>query len=122
MIGKRRSGAVAAISELIQIDLSSLLLLIGTGIIAGSIALVIGMQMAQFFPRLMKEVNYLKLNCCIILFITGAVLVLSGPLGLLVLAASTAIGLVAHLSKVRKMHLMGVLIVPTALWFLGVTG
>ena len=118
-IGKRRSGAVAAISELMKVDVATVSILLGAGLVAGAIALVIGAKLADFFPKVISSFNYTKMNLGIIGFIILMTIYMSGPLGLIVLAAATSIGLLAHNSKTHKMHLMGVLIVPTALWFLG---
>jgi len=118
-IGKRRSGAVAAISELLTVDLEAVLLLLSAGLLAGVLSLVIGAKLADIFPKYLHRINYQKLNFGIIGFIILMTIYMSGFLGLLVLGVATSIGLVAHNSKTHKMHLMGVLIVPTALWFLG---
>lgn len=119
-IGKRRSGAVAAISELMTVDLDAVLILLSAGLLAGTISLIMGAKLADVFPRYLHRFNYQKLNFGIIAFILLMTIYMSGSLGLVVLAVATSIGLVAHNSKTHKMHLMGVLIVPTALWFLGV--
>lgn len=118
-LGKTRSGAIAGIAEMIDIDLQKMLLLLGGGLLAGGVAFILGLKMARVFPEWMRNVDYGRLNLTVICLMLLIVFFLSGPAGLLVLAAATAIGLVAQLAKVKKMHLMGVLIVPTAMWFLG---
>jgi len=118
-LGKTRSGAIAGIAQMIDITVPKMLLLLGGGLLAGGISFVIGLKMASLFPNWMRKVDYKKLNLGVMGLIVTIVFWISGPLGLLVLGTATSVGLVAHLTKVRKMHLMGVLIVPTALWFLG---
>lgn len=53
--------------------------------------------------------------------LTAVVLLLSGPLGLLVLACSTTVGLLPMALGVRRVHLTGALIVPVLLLRLGFT-
>lgn len=118
-LGKTRSGAIAGIAQMIEIDVPKMLLLLGGGLVAGGIAFGIGLKMACVFPQWMQRVDYRKLNLGVMALIISIVFWISGPTGLLVLGVATCIGMVAHLTKVRKMHLMGVLIIPTALWFLG---
>ena len=118
-IGKKRSGAVAAISELMTVDLDSVLVLLSAGLLAGVLSLIIGAKLADIFPKYLHKFDYQRINMGIITFIILMTIYMSGVLGLVVLGVAAAIGLVAHNSKAHKMHLMGVLILPTALWFLG---
>ncbi|MFH1786128.1 MAG: tripartite tricarboxylate transporter permease [archaeon] len=118
-IGKTRSGAVAGISRLIGIDMQSTLLLIGAALLAGGISLAVGMKMAVVFPKAIRRIDYTKLNAAVATGVFLIVAALSGLFGIAVLLTATALGLAAHFAGVRKMHLMGALIVPAALWFLG---
>ncbi|MFC1455128.1 tripartite tricarboxylate transporter permease [Candidatus Undinarchaeota archaeon] len=118
-IGKTRSGTVAGISRLIELNMNSMFYLVGAGLIAGGIALILGMKMAMTFPKMIRRISYSKLNMAVIILVAGIVALLSGFWGLAVLAISSCVGLVAHNLGVRKMHLMGVLILPTIMWFSG---
>ena len=119
-IHKTRSGVVNAISEIFpDFGFRELLILISCGVLTAGIAFYVGIRLSKIFPNLVRKLDYKKLNCCVAAFIIGLVFLLSGFYGLLVLLVSTLIGLVPHFYNARKMHLMGVLIVPTALWFLG---
>jgi len=118
-IGKKRSGAVATISELMKVDLETTVLLLSAGLLAGVLSLFVGSHLADALPKYLYRINYQKLNIGIIAFIILMTAYMSGMLGLLILAVSASIGLTAHYSSTHKMHLMGVLIIPTSLWFLG---
>lgn len=120
-IGKTRSGIVAAISELIAgFDLRHLILLVAVAVFAGGLAFLFGLRLARIFPNLLRKFNYRKLSFVMAAFMVTLVAILSGFYGVLILATATAIGVLPKFLRVGQMHLMGVLIVPTALWFLGI--
>ncbi len=120
-IGKTRSGIVAAISELIvDFELRHLLSLMAVAVLAGGLAFLAGLRIARVFPNFLRRFDYRKTSFAVAVFMVGLVALLSGFYGLLVLLVSASIGVLPRFLRVSQMHLMGVLIVPTALWFLGV--
>ncbi|MBD3202883.1 hypothetical protein GF327_01200 [Candidatus Woesearchaeota archaeon] len=70
------------------------------------------------FSKLIVKVNYKMLVVSIIIFIFAMSLFLNGPIGILVLFTSTAIGLIAPLKNIGRNHAMGCLILPVILYFL----
>ena len=119
-IGKKRSGIVSAISDILpHFSRTDFIVLISAALFAGCVSFFIGIRLARTAPVLLRKIDYRLLSVCVLFFISALALSLSGIPGFLVLLSSTAIGLLAHLLGVRKMHLMGVLIVPAALYFLG---
>jgi len=119
-IQKTRSGIVAAISGLITgFELRHLILLVSVAIFSGGLAFLFGLRLARIFPNILRRFNYQKMSIIVAAFMVALVAALSGFYGLVVLATATAIGVLPKFLRVSQMHLMGVLIVPTALWFLG---
>jgi len=119
-LGKKRSGIVSAISEILpHFSQSEFLILISAALFAGSVSFFIGIWLSRAAPAFLRKIDYRLLSLCVLLFVSILAFSLSGLAGFFVLLSSTAIGLLAHLVGVRKMHLMGVLIFPAALYFLG---
>lgn len=120
VIGRPRSGAVAAAQEIMggAIALCDFALFLAVICVAGAasypLTLAIGSSAAGLFSRL----DYRLLNRCVLAFLAALCLLLTGGPGLAIFITATAIGLAAHLAEVRKTCLMGVLLVPCILYFL----
>jgi putative membrane protein len=118
VLGKARNGALAVMSELVDVSANDLWLLGGVALAAGIIAAVVALASAKGFSELVERVNYPLLSASILLFLVILCFVLSGWKGLAVLAASTALGLLAPWLKVSRAHAMGCLLVPTLSYYL----
>jgi putative membrane protein len=84
-------------------------------------ALVSHIALMQLRSRLKAGTNRLcskRLSICAALFVCGLVAFLTGMRGMLLLSASCSLGLVPPMIGVRRIHLMGCLLVPIALSFL----
>lgn len=118
-IEKSRSGAVVAISKLIQdISLNELTLFLSATLLVAGISTIITLQLSKVFISLIEKINYNLLCLLTTIFITLLVIILTGPLGLLVLITSTALGILPQLNGTGRNHLMGCLLVPVILFFL----
>jgi putative membrane protein len=118
-INKARNGAVIVVSKLIgELTGNILLLYIAVALITGSIAVFLTLRISKIFSKIIIKVNYKVLVIGILSFITLLTFYFSGWIGLLVLATSTSIGLIASLYGIGKNHLMGCLIIPVILYFI----
>jgi len=115
-LGKAKDGSIVVISRLLEIDQRTFSLLLFSYLAAGALAVPLVILCSRIFCRLMSKVNYAHLVSGIIISIVGMCLLLSGPLGLLILLTSTAIGLVAPLSGTARSHAMGCLILPVIMY------
>ncbi len=118
-IGKTRTGASAAIKEILQVITSkNLTIIIITIIFSAIIAFVIGVHLAKIFSNILNRVNYKTLTLITILILLAINLIFSNPVGLLVLITSASLGIFTSLSNSRKINLMGSLIIPSILYYL----
>ena len=117
-IGKARNGAMIAVAQIIPMDKTSLIIFLISALIAGSIAAVIALIISKAFARIISKLNYKLLCLAVIIFIAAAAFLLSGVLGLLILAIATSIGLVPNILKIKRSHAMGCLLLPVILWFI----
>ena len=121
---KPRSGTAIAVNELLTVRqweatlppqaLAYLLMgLIVATLVAYPATCGLARLCAVWFPKL----DYPRLLKGIVAGLTLLVFAFSGPLGLLVLAVATSVGLVAPLAGVRRSHAMGVLLLPIMVRF-----
>ncbi|MGL6298109.1 MAG: tripartite tricarboxylate transporter permease, partial [Methanobacteriaceae archaeon] len=126
LIGNPRSGIAVYMSYLItDLTLYHLLIFICASLIAVSISLMINLKLGDIFSNIMQKVDYKKLSITVIILMIVIfyifVFVYSAPFWYLtlVLIASTALGLLPHYLGANKSHLMGVLIVPAMIIYMG---
>jgi putative membrane protein len=117
-IQKARNGAVAVVLEMIKsINFGQLVILLMVALISGAIAAYLALKISKIFAKYIVKVNYKLLCLCINAFITLIALIFGNFLGLLILAISTAIGLIAPLVNVKRSSAMGCLLLPVILYF-----
>jgi putative membrane protein len=119
VLGRTRTGAAVAISEIIpEISLSNLFTIIITIIISGFLAFFIAINISKTFAKHISKINYQYLSYFILLALFTITLIFSNFLGIIVFITSTALGIFTILSGVRRINLMGVLLIPTILFYL----
>jgi len=113
IINKPRSGTAIIVGKLLEsVNLQNLAVICITALIAGSISVFLSILFARIFAKNIEKIDYTRLNFAVLLILTILSIVLSGWPSLIVLITATSIGLVAISSGVRKMHMMGCLIIP----------
>lgn len=120
LIGKTRSGAAAAIKQVMDIGLNDVLLLVFLALFVGVLAFAGSLATAKVFWRLLRKVEYKKLSLGVIVLLVGLSFALTGLNGLLVLVLSSAIGQLAPRWGLKRSLNMGVLMVPTMVYYFGV--
>lgn len=119
IINKTRTGSAVAINKLMpsltQTDLITLLIF---SFISGLIAFFIALFISKFFSSNINKINYRFLSITIIGFLTILTIFFTGIMGLLILIASTALGIFAIKSAIRRINLMGVLLIPTIIFYI----
>jgi len=118
-IEKGRNGAIVVVGQIMgKIGKQELLLLVAAVLIALGIGTYLTLVLTKGFAKLMTKINYKKLCMCIIIFITGLVVVLTGWTGLLIYLTATSLGLLPPLKNVGRSHMMGCLLLPIILFLL----
>ena len=128
VILKSRSGAMKAVEGLIANNLtewepltnvplamSSLLL---SALVAAFVSVPLALFFGKVFAKYCSKLNYTLLVRTVIIFLLAMIILFSGVLGLVILAIATCIGMIPPLIGVKRVHLMGCLIVPVILFFL----
>jgi len=120
-IMRPRSGAAVAVEKLIQnFGFNELLLLLGVAMIATGLSAILLLKTVRGMISLLERVNYRKLTLSIIMFLIILTIIFTGPLGLLVLGVSTAIGLLPPLFGTKRSLCMGSLMLPLIMFYSGI--
>lgn len=118
ILDKARNGAVVAVSQIVDnFTLNNLILMLGVTLVVGGIATLLTIKISKVFSTLISKVNYKLLCISIIILIVSLVAIISGPIGILILAVSTFIGIIPAELGIGRNHLMGCLLLPVILFF-----
>ena len=118
-INNPRSGVATIIGKIMSINLNTLLLLVGVTSFIAFIATFLHIKIGRIAMRFVERINYGFLSFLSLMFVLVLVLYFTGLFGLYMAILSTVIGTIPILSSISRTHCMGVLIVPTILYFLG---
>lgn len=118
-LDKPRNGAIVVVKELIkEITFNDLWIFLAVAVMAGCAAMVLTLYLSKKFSHYITKVNYQKLCVGIIILVGLMVLLLSGIYGFILMAVSTAVGLLPPLAGVKRSINMGSLLLPVILMFL----
>ncbi|RMD57596.1 hypothetical protein D6825_03580 [Candidatus Woesearchaeota archaeon] len=116
-VGATRNGAIVAIESLVgMVDARAFVVLLACALLGASVSSIFVVWFSRFYSRLIEFVSIKWLSFAVILLLVFSSLVISGPLGVLVLFAGSAIGLLAPSCGVSRSNCMGCLLVPTLLF------
>lgn len=119
-ISKTRSGAAAAIQELGGMaGTADLLFVVAVSLFSCFIACLITLWIGRRSASVLAGADYRKVNLSVFMLVLALIAVVCGPVGLLIAALATAVGASCAVLRVRRMYLMGFLMLPTILYFSG---
>lgn len=121
LIGNPRSGIANAVGSIVTVDFNFVISCILLIIASAGIGAYLTLKMSRTALFWMRKINYRNLCLYVMAFLIGMVVLLTGIEGLAVLGVSTAVGLYTNLSGVRRSHAMGCLMLPTILFFAGIS-
>lgn len=118
-IQKTRTGTSAAILTLLSpISINQLFLIIIVIITSICLAYFIGTKIVSPLIKLYNLFPYSKISIATICFVIIINIIFSNSLGLVILASGTMIGIICQKLKVRKIQMMGALLLSTLLYYL----
>ncbi|HEY0196386.1 MAG TPA: tripartite tricarboxylate transporter permease [Methanobacterium sp.] len=127
LIGNPRSGIAVYVDKLIEVfNYQHLLLYIFVSITAVSFSLILCLKLGDMVGEFIQHLDYNKLSWLVIIFMSCIVMIftLMEHANLLfvslVYGTSVALGLLPHYLGLNKSNLMGVLIVPAIVIYVGI--
>ena len=128
VIGKARNGTLKVVQSMLSPEIwknpvsppSMLFILLFSVTIAAALSYPLTIFFGDVFLKRVEKVDYRSISSYIMVFLLILCLIMAGPVGLYVSAVATMIGLIPPLIGINRVHLMGFLIMPTILYFMGV--
>ena len=118
-IERKRTGMAVALNEILQtLTLNHLAIILITITLTGIISFHLTLFLGKFFAKNIHKISYTKISISILIFLSLIVLTFSGPFGFFLYLISTATGIYGILTGVRRINLMGALVLPITLWYL----
>lgn len=120
-LGKTRSGASWTLSQMVEsLTFYDVLLISFTCLFAASVAAIVTLRLGRTIITRLQGFSYQWVTKIIILFIVAMALVVTGPVGVLIMFTGFCLGTFSILLGINRTHLMGFLMVPTILYFSGI--
>jgi putative membrane protein len=119
-ISKARSGAAAAIEELWgAISTTDVAFIMAVALFSCFISCLLTLSIGRRTAHALSGMEYKKVNVVVLASLAVMIPILSGPAGAAVAALMTILGLSCAFLDVKRMYLMGFLMLPTILFFSG---
>jgi putative membrane protein len=118
VIDKPRSGAAAAIQDLMALDQSALFQMIIIVVIVTAASYLACIAAARLAGRAIVRLNYRLLCLSVLLFLVAMTYAFTGLFGLFIFFLSTVVGLIAPVAGIHRTHAMGVLMLPLILRYI----
>ncbi|MBI5060826.1 MAG: tripartite tricarboxylate transporter permease [Candidatus Aenigmarchaeota archaeon] len=120
LIGNPRSGVAVAVSQFTDVGLGEFILITIAALISAAIAVIITLYLARKSLKLIEKIDYSLVSRVIVIMLCILVVYFTGIAGLLLATLCCALGMVVNLSGIKRGLLMGVLILPTILFYMGI--
>jgi len=127
LIGNPRSGIAVYVDKIIDVfNYEHLILYIFVSITAVSLALILCLKLGDMMGEYIQQLDYNRLSWLVIIFMSAIVMIFTIMehanlwFVLLVYATSVALGLLPHYLGLNKSNLMGVLVVPAIVIYVGI--
>jgi len=117
LIGRSRSGIAVVIEQLASIGAEEALLIMSITLVSGGLASVCALILARKGMGLVNS-DYRRLVFGVMLFILGLTYLFTGFYGIMLLVTCGALGITANLVGIKRGIFMGVLILPTIIFYL----
>ena len=120
ILAKARNGAIVGVGELVgSFQTEQLWFFAALFLFVGGVATLLGLFFAKYLLVVLRKIPYGKLVHGLLMFLFCLVAVLSGGSGVVILISATGLGLLAQFYGAQRNMLLGCLLIPVLLYFLG---
>lgn len=112
VIDRPRSGAAAAIKELMDLDQSALVRMVIIMVLVAAASYLACLAAARLAGKAVSRINYRLLCLGVLAFLSAMCFAFTGLFGLFIFFLSTVVGLIAPMAGIHRTHAMGVLMLP----------
>jgi TctA family transporter len=124
-----RSGAMHAVQDIMEDSIVpwepsqtvpvGLTLMVISVFIAAVFALFLTLYFGKVFAKIANKFPYKKMVLSVIILLVVMIFFLSGPIGMAIAVVAICMGIIPPMLGLSRVHLMGVLMFPIILYFLG---
>ena len=118
LVGRTRTGAANAISQITTLTPHTLFIILATIILTAMIAYPLTTIIAKQVAQKIHNIPYQKISALVLIGLTVLIVYFSGLEGFIIYAAATSLGLFTITNNVTRSHLMGAILLPTTLYYL----
>ncbi len=118
LIQKSRSGIATVLDQLVTIGFNEFLFIVAVALFVSGISAIITLRLTKKSLDIIEKVINGAISKVVVAFIFAMTIIFTGIYGLLLLFTCTMLGIFTNLCGVRRSVLMGVLILPTILFYL----
>jgi putative membrane protein len=120
LIGRIRSGVAVVIDQFMVLTLNEVVFVAFVALISCGAAAIITLLLTKRFLKLIEKIDYSKISLFILLLLTFLIIFFTGIYGLFLAVICCSLGIFANLAGIKRGNLMGVLILPVILFYIGV--
>jgi putative membrane protein len=118
VIDRPRSGAAAAIQQLLTLDQNIMAQMMIMAVIVVLASYLATIAAAQLAARSISSLNYPRLCIIVLVFLLAMTYAFTGIFGLFVFFLSTIVGLIAPVAGIHRIHARGVLMLPLIVMYI----
>ncbi len=118
-INNPRSGVATMLGKIITINFSTLMLFTGVIAFSAAIATFLHLKTGKLAIAFVDKINYRLLCMASLVLVLFLIYVFNGIFGILLSMLAMSIGMLPILTGTSRTHAMGILVVPTVFYFLG---
>jgi len=118
VIDRPRSGAAAAIQQLLTLDQNIMAQMMIMAVIVVLASYLATIAAAQLAARSISSLNYPRLCIIVLVFLLAMTYAFTGIFGLFIFFLSTIVGLIAPVAGIHRNHAMGVLMLPLIVMYI----
>ena len=118
LISKSRSGVSVLVEHMMAISFIETVFVLIIALISAGIASAATLLLSRAFVSIIGSIDYRLLGFLVITFIVALVAAFTGFYGMFLLIVSTCLGVFTNLAGIKRGIMMGVLILPTILFYL----
>ncbi|MEK6846846.1 MAG: tripartite tricarboxylate transporter permease, partial [Nanoarchaeota archaeon] len=118
-ISKTRTGAAAAVQEIVpSLSIKYLIIITSISIITILAVSFITIRLSKFFAQKINKIKYHLISIAMLSVLLIVLIIFTNVTGIIVFLTGAALGIFTTQSNIRKINLMGCLMLPTILFYL----
>jgi len=120
LIGNPRSGVAVAVQQIMKIGMNEFLFIVVIALISAAVGALLTLFLSKKIIPIMEKIDYSLVSKLIFALILIMVFYFTGVLGLFLAGLCCALGIFVNITEIKRGLLMGVLILPTILFYFGI--